>query len=1266
MRIAIRDALALKRFAKERVPIAMVSSPFESVSREDWLAENQLAFAFFDRFPVSPGHTLVVTKRVIPTWFDATIEEQHALMELVNQVKDLLEERCSPRPDGFNVGFNCGEAAGQTVMHLHLHVIPRYHGDLPDPRGGVRHVIPSKGNYLADRSGTSSDLTTPTQTLHLSTGAPDSPLWNAIAPRLPTAHSVDILASFVQRSGLEVIERPIFSALERGTKVRVLVSDYLTISDPLALRRLLGWSQSAEADRLAGTLESRLIEMTNLPATLESFHPKAWRIIDDQEVWIAVGSSNLSRAALQTGIEWNLLDRSTDADHASHRQFDLAYQSLWQLATPLDPSIIEAYALRAQRTVDEDLPPEAIDPRSVPEPRPWQHEALEALAALRKRGDRRALVAVATGMGKTWLAAFDTKQFGQSIAPKRPRVLVIAHRAQILAQAEATLSRLLDHLYGDGSTTWYLGDQRDLSGQLVVASIQKLARPEGLLALAGQHFDYALVDEVHHAHAPTYRRVLARLSSDFILGLTATPERSDGVDVASIFDDNLVYQATIGDGIAEDALVPFHYVGLKDTVDFRQIPWRNGRFDLEVLERQVAASERMERLWAAMQQHPAKRTILFCCSKRHALFARNWLAARGLSTAAVFSGKGSDPCGPSLQRLSDGQLDAICAVDLFNEGLDLPAVDRIVMLRPTESKVLFLQQLGRGLRSSPGKSRLLVIDFVGNHRIFAQRLVHLLSLGEAVATPTTLRQWLDGQPPPLPEGCLLDVELEAQDLLRQFLPRGAVASLEIYRSMREELGRRPLASELQVRGILLRTLAGKTGSFFGFVAEEGDLTKPQLKVGEQFAGWLRTVETTNLNKSYKMVVLRVLLDLGKLFEPIEVAELAKECREYLQRHPILRKDLEGEGHAIDHHQADDAAWAEWWAKWPIDRWCTSTKSEPFAWFQRDGSLFRWRGDCPVAMRQALESMTEELVDWRLLSYIQTRLTRTPASQTESFVGKVSHSSGRPILFLPDTNQAPGRPVGPILVTLPDGKVWEFKLVKVACNVAKPLGEKENSLGDLLQHWFGEMAGLPGTNFQVEFQQVDGQWHVKPLTMESTTGSPGDLSDVKASLSPITFGHAVALDSHYKTHLPVYDLIASAGSWGPSGSPRELGWMEVPGLPLHEGMFVARVAGRSMEPKIPDGSWCVFRPVPAGSRQNRLLLIQVNQQIDPMDGGRYTVKRYVSQKEKVTDSWQHASIQLQPLNPDYAAITLTPDQTADLRVLGEFVMVVTDSPARERK
>ncbi|MEZ6150141.1 MAG: DEAD/DEAH box helicase [Pirellulaceae bacterium] len=298
-------------------------------------------------------------------------------------------------------------------------------------------------------------------------------------------------------------------------------------------------------------------------------------------------------------------------------------------------------------------------------------------------------------MGKTWLAAFDVRQFGEQLG-RRPRVLVVAHRSHILVHAESALSSVLQDAFGPVTTSWYIGSQSDLAGELVIASVQKLARPEGLERLSCEQFAYAIIDEVHHAHAPTYRRVMARLNCAFVLGLTATPERGDGIDVASIFDDNLAYHATIGDGIAEDSLVPFQYVGIRDTVDFEQIPWRNGRFDLAELEERVERSERMDRLWSAMKQHPAERTIVFCCSRRHAAFARDWLRSKGATSAAVFSGDGSDGQIESLEALRAGELDTLCVVDMFNEGLDIPTVDRVVMLRPTESKVIFLQQLGAG------------------------------------------------------------------------------------------------------------------------------------------------------------------------------------------------------------------------------------------------------------------------------------------------------------------------------------------------------------------------------------------------------------------------------------------------------------------------------------------------------------------------------------------------------------------------------------------
>ena len=181
-----------------------MQSPFLLTPPSEWIVHNELAFAVFDRFPVSPGHALVVTRRLVPTWFDATADEQAALMGLVNSVRKILDNTLKPVPDGYNVGFNCGTAAGQTVPHVHIHVIPRYSGDLPDPRGGVRNVIPHLGNYLCDNPvpvpAATMSAHPPAQPF-LTTGAPESPLWTHLESRLPAATSVDVLSSFVQRSG---------------------------------------------------------------------------------------------------------------------------------------------------------------------------------------------------------------------------------------------------------------------------------------------------------------------------------------------------------------------------------------------------------------------------------------------------------------------------------------------------------------------------------------------------------------------------------------------------------------------------------------------------------------------------------------------------------------------------------------------------------------------------------------------------------------------------------------------------------------------------------------------------------------------------------------------------------------------------------------------------------------------------------------------------------------------------------------------------------
>jgi superfamily II DNA or RNA helicase/diadenosine tetraphosphate (Ap4A) HIT family hydrolase/HKD family nuclease/SOS-response transcriptional repressor LexA len=1253
-----------------------IPSPFSAIPEAEWLCATDLAFAIFDSFPVSPGHVLVITRRVVPTFFECTAAEQQALMTLVGEVKALLDQRLEPKPDGYNVGFNTGAAAGQTVPHVHVHVIPRYSGDMPDPRGGVRHVIPEKGNYL----------TGPTATPQLSlTTGPDRPLWPRLADRLPGASEIDLLASFVQTSGLDHVREGLFSAIAANAKIRLLVGDYLGITSPEALRQLVGWMDLAGA-----AFEARLVELDRLPGSPASFHPKAWRIADSSGGIVVVGSSNLSRAALVSGVEWNLVGE-TSGDAPIDRELVAAFDDLWQQATPLDAAVVARYATRAEqaaeqrRVWDGEAPrPGAAAPVAPPvtfAPRPWQAEALASLAAIRRDGYSKALVAVATGLGKTWIAAFDVVTVGQSLG-RLPRVLVIAHRAEILAQAEATLRTALAAAASDAGwpapvVTWFAGSSADLSGKLVIASIQKLSRPDGLAALeAAEPFDYCVVDEVHHAEAPSYRRVLARLKSTFTLGLTATPERTDGVDVATLFDDILAAQATIGDGIAEGSLVPFRYRGLKDDVDFERIPWRNGRFDVGELEAALESAPRMERLWAEWQSTPAGRTLVFCCSRRHAVFARDWLRKRGVAAAAVFSdaagpgGPVSDPRMASLAEFVEGRLDALCVVDLFNEGIDIPLVDRVVMLRPTESKIVFLQQLGRGLRSAEGKSRLEVIDFVGNHRVFASRLMHLLCLSPATSVADAtgfglLRRFLDGTEPMLPERCVLDVELEAKELLAAFLPSGRAAVEEAYRGMRADLGRRPTPSELFHAGYLPLTVSAAYGSWFGFVAAEGDLDMGERQVVDSFGQWLLMLQTTNLNKSYKMVVLRVLLDRDALWEGMAIGDLAAACRGFLENHPALRADLDNAAftRVPGDPDAEAEAFGQWWLEWPLSRWFDAQAGR--RWFERRGDRFVAAFDIQPEIRVAFESLTADIVDYRLAQYTRSRIGSRGAAagkpgESLRFRGRVRHSRGNPILFVPPVEDEPARPSGLTRVRLPDGSEWVFRFVKVACNVAHPAdvtsARGSNGLPALLRDWFGPDAGLPGTGFEVEFTSDGTTWHAAPLGATSEkwrrASSPSNPPSTPTDSFPYPLLENAPPTVRHTTHVPVYDLTAAAGFWGPESVPEEIGWTEVPGVAVKPGMFVARVTGTSMEPLIPDGSWCLFRPCPAGSREGRIVLVQFASHGAGENGGRFTVKKYHSEKTVNADGWRHDRIQLLPLNPAFEPIEIEAEAAGDLIIVGE--------------
>ena len=1217
-----------------------MSSPFTEIPESDWLLSNELAFAFFDAYPVNEGHTLVVPRRVVPTWFEATEDERRSLMSLVSEVKHILDDRFDP--DGYNIGINAGEAAGQTVMHLHVHVIPRYRGDMDDPRGGVRHVIPEEGNYLEDdgegdrpdtdggEAAVSKSIeTVAVWTDNLSSGGPDDPFIEYLRPLFAEATDIDIVAAFIQDEGLKLLEGPLLSAIERGAHVRVLTGDYLNFTQVDALQRLLDWQEGVKASRpedepgevetpahkeardSTGELEVRAVEVSADDEEPTSFHPKSWRFEGDSFGVAFVGSSNISRTALTEGIEWNLAVRR-ESQASGYDEVVDAFESQWADARPVTSSWVRDYEARAEGN-SEPIPraeAEPPDEREAPTPHEIQKEALEALDRARRAGRERALVVHATGLGKTWLAAFDVREFAD-YTNRTPRVLFIAHRNEILQQAAETFRDIIS----ETTFGWYAGTKDEPGGDIVFSSVQKLYRESNLRSFDSDEFDYVIVDEVHHAAADSYRRILSHFEPEFLLGLTATPDRADEADIRPLFDHFVAHRADIGVGIEAGFLCPFHYHGLKDVTDYEPIPWRSGKFTTKELTEALATQERMENIWEAMQEYPAERTIAFCSSIDHARYVRDWLSDRGVDVAAIYSKPDADDRDASLRRLAEGDLDVVCAVDILNEGVDIPRVDRVAMLRPTESSLLFMQQLGRGLRVAEDKEHLNVLDFVGNHRVFLDRVRTLLSLGEK---RTTLREFLtEDATPELPEGCKVDIELEAVDLMRDMLPEANPSSnpvatpapefsgtplsadseiVQEYRERRDTRGRRPRAVEMYRLGFDLKEMRGH-GGWFGFLADESDLDENELEAWEAGERWFQEMETTRINKSYKMVVVQALVEADALDTGISVSELADRSHEILVRNPELFQDITSTKRLSDPRHPDPSTWRKYWDDWPLKIWAGDRSKEiENPWFSRaevepDGSeppngfpFFYSHVPVPenASVADAFRELTRELVDYRLAKYRDRQSVE--AVETGVFSVSVGIEDRDPVLEIPSRDERDDIPTDEVTATLPDGQKWQFRFGDETIEVARPVGDDRNRLPDLLRTWFGPVVGSDDVKREVEFRPAKNGWRVEPIGQ-----------NVIPFPRP---GHVIGF--------PDFEAAAGAHRLDKEDEPKwtQLELAEPKGADHAD--FAVRVRGESMEhpdhdEPIRDGDWVLMkwaRGESLGAVENQIVLVEHRQNGKP--------------------------------------------------------------------
>ena len=793
----------------------------------------------------------------------------------------------------------------------------------------------------------------------------------------PEIDQIDLAVSFIMKSGVNLIAGHLEAALQRGARVRIITTDYLSITDPDALTQLLDLADHPD-------FNNARLQMKVFHDPKVSFHPKAYlfRSTGSSAAGGFVGSSNLSWSGIRSGVEWNL-----GVDHVG--PLVESFERLWSdpRCVPVEARWVAEYRMRRPpESVPRTPPPEAdihIEPPSQPvNPWPVQEEALRALEQTRIQGFRRGLVVLATGLGKTLLAAFDSNR------PDFRRVLFIAHREEILRQSRDAFRRVRP----DGRFGFFLGADKDAEADVLFASIQTLQR--NLDRFESDRFDYVVVDEFHHAAAPTYRRAIESFRPKFLLGLTATPDRLDGADLLALCGNNLVFECDLVEGIRQERLVPFRYWGIRDVADYAPIPWRNGRFDPNKLAEAIETTHRAEQALAEWREKASGPTLAFCTTIAHAKFMAEFFNQRGVQSVAVHSGPDSYPRQSAIEDLQSRAIQVLFAVDVFNEGVDVPEIGTVLMLRPTDSPVIFLQQLGRGLRLSQEKAALQVIDFVGNHHSFLMkpRVLLELSSAEGGLSDRALDEVIESGDFELPPGCSVEFELRAVELLRQMLSQRAdrrrstvrekaAALADFCRNYLEENDTRPTAAQAS-RSQGIKPGSGpikQAGGWHRYLHRQELLSDSHQKAVDEVGAVLRALETEPITKSYKLVALQALLELGGAFEPVSVAQVAERSLRAIREDLRLRADIQiKEIPNLDEVSAEK--WRAYWLKWPLEHLSNKPGKSLFRHEPgEDGGLIAPTFSVSEEIQDAFGEMAFEIVDWRLQDYLLSRAAVPPVS-----------------------------------------------------------------------------------------------------------------------------------------------------------------------------------------------------------------------------------------------------------------------------------------------
>ena len=660
---------------------------------------------------------------------------------------------------------------------------------------------------------------------------------------LAKCKSFYISVAFITQSGIALIKSQLSDLMDKGIKGKILISPYLDFNDPVAMQELL---------------KLKNVEVRLTPESMQ-MHAKFYLFEHKGKQVLISGSSNLTHNALKINYEWNIKLTSTYNGELI-RATKLEFDKIWDKSDQLTEERISSYARKRQKTIRLDqLKDEDTAEYQLGQIRPnkMQQEALRGLAAIRRSGKNKALVISATGTGKTFLSAFDVQQF------EPERMLFIVHREQILQKSLKDFQKVLQFADSEG-LIYHSG--ADLKGKkYIFATIQTISRDYNLNLFPDDFFDYILIDEVHKAGADSYKKVINYFKPEFYLGMTATPERTDGQNIYELFDYNIAYEIRLQDALDNDMLCPFIYYGVKD------IEVEGCLIDENTTIANLTSDERVRHILSKIEFYGVSGTsvkgLIFCSSKQEAHELAVKLNQQRKRCRALTGDDNIETRNGVVAQLENGELDYILTVDIFNEGIDIPSVNQVVMLRNTQSSIVFVQQLGRGLRKHESKEYVTIIDFIGNYK--NNDLIPIALFGDKSMNKDNYRRELR-EPNILNGLTTINFEEVAKEQIFKSITNTSLSNMKIlqeaYTDLENKLGRNPLLVDYLNYNSIDPLVFFENTSFKNYVDVLNKFSKNNLVLSKDETKWLNflTFEVLPGKRKHELLLLDHLVKNGKI------------------------------------------------------------------------------------------------------------------------------------------------------------------------------------------------------------------------------------------------------------------------------------------------------------------------------------------------------------------------------------------------------------------